>query len=684
MAESAAAIYQPGKEGIGRIVIDVPDKGVNVLSRSVLQDIASAVDAAEAAAPVRLEIVSGKAGSFVAGADIFELQALSRVDLDAYLKFGQELFDRIARLPMSTIAVIEGACLGGGLELAMACDTRIARPSPKPAIGLPETTLGLLPGWGGTIRLPRLVGAAKAAELITSGKSLTPAQAYELGLVDAIIEGDTAPVEATLNRKGASAADLDSLKFPQNPPAPSRAVTVLRTGIEQGHQAGLDAERQALGDLRDSNAGQNLIRLFVLKQSAKKRAIKAARGEARTVEHVAVCGGGTMGAGIAQALLAAGLNVSIIEADAERAEAAWKRLGDLFRIEIEKGRLPAEKASKMLDRAGIGSAADAPRLVENADLVIEAVSENMAAKTQLFLEIGRRSKQHAILATNTSSLSVAELGRASTHSKRVVGLHFFNPVSRMPLVEVVRAPDSSDNAVASAVAVALTAGKTPIVVNDAPGFAVNRVLMPYLSEAMRCVADGISVDAIDAAAMEWGMPMGPLALIDTIGFDVTLGIFDAMHPHCGERVQALPGLREAVARGRLGRKSGRGFYHYEGGKPQRDEHVASVFHAAVTPADTDDLQDRLLLPMVNEAARVLEEGVVESADDLDLATILGLGVAGWRGGIARYADDEGTINIARRLQKLADRHGPRFAPSALIQKSADENSPLASYAKGAS
>ena len=626
----AAVLYE--REGtVGRVVIDVPGKPVNVLSRAVLEDLARAVEAAERDGPGELRIVSGKKGSFVAGADIFELRSLSADELDAYLKFGQALFDRIERLPMPATAEVEGACLGGGLELAMACGRRTFADSPKPVIGLPETTLGLVPGWGGTVRLPRLIGVAAAAEMIVSGKPIAPARAKELGL-DQLSRG-------LIGRR----SDLPS-NVPDVPPAPRRAVEVMRVGLAD-RQAGLDAERAALIELRDSVEGRNLLRLFALKQGAKKRAVKAAGGEPREVRRVVVFGGGTMGAGIAYALLRADLDVATVEADAPAAEAAWQRLTGLVRGDMDKGRLSAEKGNAILDRADLGHAADAERLVGKADLVVEAVVEDLEVKRRLFADLGRWSKKHAVLATNTSSLPVAELAEASWHPKRVVGLHWFNPVAKMPLVEVVRGDDSSDPAVATAVSVALAAGKTPVVVRDAPGFVVNRVLFPYLSEAMRMLADGIDPATVDATAVAWRMPMGPVALIDTIGLDVTLGVCEALHPHCGGRVEALPILREKVRAGDLGRKTGRGFYD---GKP---------------PAGVADpsLADRLILPMVNEARRVLAENVVESADDLDLACVLGLGIAGHRGGPAAYDRDE--PDVTERLEALAREHGDRFAPA---------------------
>jgi 3-hydroxyacyl-CoA dehydrogenase/enoyl-CoA hydratase/carnithine racemase len=636
----AAATYEPNADGTGRIVIDVPGKPVNVLSRAVLHDLAAAVDAASADMPAALRIESGKPGSFVAGADIFELQSLADDELDAYLKFGQDLFDRIANLPMPTTAVVDGACLGGGLELALACDRRDFKSGPKPTIGLPETTLGLVPGWGGTVRLPELIGAQAAAEMIVTGRPVTPAEAVEMGL------------DRSAGRALEAGDDLPDP--PAVPPAPRRAVAVIRAGLSD-RQAGLDAERAALVELRNGTAGRNLIRLFSLKQSAKKRALAAAPAGPRDVKQAAVVGGaGTMGNGIAYALAAAGYGVAIIEADAATAEKGIAKLHAAADAEVRKGRLSQPKADQLISRVRIGD-------VENADLIVEAASEVPAVKQAVFQSLGRQAKPGAVLATNTSSLGIALVADASGRPGDTVGLHFFNPVAKMPLVEVVRGERSSDDAVATAVAVALACRKTPIVCRDAPGFVVNRVLMPYLSEAMRCVEDGHEIGAIDTAAVGWGMPMGPLLLVDTIGLDVTLGIFEAMGPHLGDRVHVTGGLKRMVEAGRLGRKSGRGFYRHDARPAVPDaEGVREMFHVEHT-AGEGDLTDRLVLPMINEGRRVLAEGVCDSADDLDLASVLGLGIAGYRGGVAAY--DRDAPDVTRSLEQLQAQHGDRFTPA---------------------
>ncbi len=684
---------------LGRIVFDQPGKPVNVMSAALQDDLEEALDAAEADRPAGLLLVSGKPGQFIAGADIFEMTGYSRDQLEAYLKRGQELALRIERFPAPTVAAIGGAALGGGLEIALACDYRVAAEGRGTKIGLPEVTLGLIPAWGGCVRLPRLIGLEPAAQLIASGQLVEAAEAGRLGIVDETASPAQLEVVAeSLAHRGKpdrqeKSADADERRrvlsvlrekleegHGQHYPAPIRALEVINLSFAEGLQAGYDAERVGLCDLKETATGQNLLRLFALKQNAKKAAAKAAGGTARELKRVAVIGGGTMGAGIAYVLLGtARLPVTLIETDADRAAAARGRIEGLFDGDVAKGRTKPEAAADAKGR--LTATADLSTLAD-ADLVVEAAFEDMAVKRELFGKLDPATKAEAVLATNTSSLSVTEIAQATKNPKRVVGLHYFNPVPRMALVEVVKTKHSDPDAVATSVAAATACGKTPVVVNDAPGFVVNRVLFPYLYEAMLAVAEGEDPSEIDASVRGWGMPMGPLELIDTIGLDVTLSICQAMKSSLGPRVDVPAGLAEAVNAGHLGRKSGGGFFAYEGGKrgAPRDE-VISLFRQGRGGGAPGGLPERVILPMVNEAARVVEEGVVDSTDAIDLATLLGLGLAPFRGGVARYIDDEGAEEIVRQLEMLAERHGERFEPAPLLQRAADEGQPLSSYAK---
>ena len=687
---------------VGKLVFDQPGKPVNVLNAGALADLDRALGQADADRPAVLMLVSGKPGQFIAGADVFEMTGYSRDELNAYLKRGQDLFARIAAFPSPTVAAIGGAALGGGLEIALACDFRVAAEGRGTKIGLPEVTLGLIPGWGGCVRLPRLIGIEAAAQLVTTGNLVDAAEAKRLGVVDETAAPDqleavarSLAAEGKPSRPARSAngddwrrvlsetrMKLEGAPHGRHYPAPLRALEVMGVGLSDGPDAGFDAERAGLCDLRDSATGQNMLRLFGMKQNAKRAATKAAGGTPRALKKIGVIGGGTMGSGIAYVLLGtAKLPVVLIETDADRAASAQKRVEALFDADASKGRMKPEAAAEAKGR--LTATADLSRLGD-ADLVVEAAFEDMGVKRELFARLDAAVKPEAILATNTSSLSVTEIAEATKNPRRVVGLHFFNPVPRMALVEVVKTTHSDPDAVATAVAAATACGKTPIVTNDAPGFVVNRVLFPYLYEAMLAVGEEADAEALDAAARNWGMPMGPLELIDTIGLDVTLNICQAMRPSLSPRVDVPTGLTEAVAAGHLGRKSGRGFFAYENGKRGKPaEEVVGLFRTGATArgAVATDLAERVLLPMVNEAARVLEDGVVESADAIDLATILGLGLAAFRGGAARVADDEGADEIVRELEMLAEHHGERFEPAPLLRRAADEGRPLASYAK---
>ena len=699
-SSSQAAVRYQRSGDVGRIVFDQPDKPVNVMNAGALADLDKALAAAERDRPPVLLLTSGKPGTFVAGADVFEMTGCSREQLDAYLKRGQELYSRLASFPSPTVAAIGGAALGGGLEIALACDYRIAADAKGAKIGLPEVTLGLIPAWGGCVRLPRLIGLEPAANLITSGNLVDAAEAKRLGIVDETAAPDALEeTAANLARKGKpdrqeQVADeeerrrvlslvrqkLEGEPHGQHYPAPMRALEVIALGLSEGEQAGFDAERKGLCDLRETPTGQNLLRIFAMKQNAKRAANSAAGGKPRELKTVAVIGGGTMGSGIAYVLLGtAKLPVVLVETDEARASSARQRVEGLFDGDVAKGRMKADAATEAKARltttADFGAVAD-------ADLVVEAAFEDMAVKRELFGRLDQVAKKDAVLATNTSSLSVTEIAQATSDPSRVVGLHYFNPVPRMALVEVVRTRHSSPDAVATAVAAATACGKTPVVVNDAPGFVVNRVLFPYLYEAMLAVSEGVDPVEIDSAVRTAGMPMGPLELIDTIGLDVTLSICEAMRPSLAPRVDVPAGLREAVAAGHLGRKSGIGFFRYEGGKraAPSDEVIALFRGGRSGGAAGGGLPERVILPMINESARVVEEGVVDSTEAIDLATLLGLGVAPFRGGIARFIDDEGADEIVRELELLAERYGERFEPAPLLLRAAEEGKPLASYA----
>ncbi len=632
--------------GLFTVWFDAGDKPVNTLTAAAWSGLEAALDRIDTDRPVGVVLASAKPRSFIAGADLFELRALTDDALEAHLARGQRILDRLAALPMPTVAALAGDALGGGLEVALACRWRVAADDPSVKLGLPETTLGLLPGWGGTLRLPRLVGLEPALALMVPGKTIPPAEAARIGLVDRLAARAevlaaarslaATPSVPPRHRHDVDPADRHAIcerfrrltrdRSADHLPAPLRLIDVVETGCAAGPAAAAAAERRGLVELRATPASRNQLRLFFLRTAAKKAAVAAAAGTPRPVRAAVVIGGGTMGAGIAAALAAAGIGVHVVEADDRAAAAARSRL------------------------AAAGAAAVPATTdwfpVAAADLVVEAVSEAGPLKRDVFRRIDDRARPTAILATNTSSLSVAEIAAAVRDPSRVIGLHFFNPVAKMALVEVVRPPRATAAAVATGVAIATALGKTPVVCRDAPGFVVNRILFPYLHAALAVAATADDVAAIDAAARAWGMPVGPFALIDEIGLDVTAAIFTALAAPLaaplGARLAPPAPLAAAVAAGCLGRKAGRGFYLHAGadGRPVPNPAVAAWLgtgSVAVAPFTTADVASRLVAPMAAEARLLLAEEVVASADAIDLATVLGGGFPAFRGGLATFA-----------------------------------------------
>ncbi len=623
---------------IATIWIDSPGTSVNTLSTATWDGLDAAVGQIEARKPRGVVIVSAKPRSFIAGADLFELDAMTDAVLAAWLARGQAILDRVAALPMPTVAAIQGDALGGGLEVALACRYRIVIDEARIKLGLPETTLGLVPGWGGTFRLPRLVGIERALALLVSGKSLGPREAAEIGLVDRVVERDDLLRAAgecmrsdflprLLASENASHVLDVCGRFRQatrersgdHLPAPLRVIDIVETGIRDGHDAAMEAERAGLVELRRSAAGKQLLRMFFLRTAAKKKAMAEAAGTARPVQSVVVLGGGTMGAGIAAACATAGICTCVIEASEASAQAARARLRDM----------PG------------GSTVDVTadwNHVATADLVVEAASEDLDVKQRIFRRLGELARPDAVLATNTSSLGIAPLAEFTRHPSRVIGLHFFNPVARMPLVEVVRGVESAVDAVATGVAVATMLGKTPVLCRDAPGFIVNRVLFPYLRAALALVDAGADIAGLDTAVRRWGMPTGPCALLDEIGLDVSLSIFQSLTAALGERYRVSAAIESAVERGWLGRKSGCGLYVHSGeARPEVNPEWPRLGAARGVSIDERLVEERLIQPMAEEAGLFLAEEVVETADALDLASVLGMGFPAFRGGLATYA-----------------------------------------------
>ena len=725
------------------ITMDSPGKPVNTFSPPMLAELSAAIDEVEQSHPAGLIFASAKKRSFSAGADLFEVRKMNAEQLSEYLARGQALFQRIAQLPFPTVAAINGDCLGGACELALACKWRVAADETSISIGLPEVKLGLIPAWGGTTRLPLLLGLRRALPILLAGKTMPPRKAVKVGLIDEVVRPEALNAAAnrlvrspakdrrlpTIDRAIAGVAamrnkilDTARSKTRQqtfgNYPAPMAVLDVVQTAYENGITAGLTAERHAILECTSTDAGRNLLRLFFLRQGAKKEAMALAQSAAQRekggqvpllesarviggksrnvplspadesrsvpliadglpeVKYAAVIGGGTMGAGIAHALARAGIFVRLVEVDAKAMSAALGRIKKMLDDDVASGRLDRLAARQVFNR--ISPTIDWTGL-ELADLVVEAVLETLEHKREVFSKLDRLTRPTAVLASNTSSLRIDDIAQATLHPERVVGLHFFNPVPKMPLMEIVRGSHSDAASLAIAVAVAGRIGKTPVLVNDSVGFLVNRILMPYLAEALVMADEGTPITAIDHAMKAWGMPMGPFELLDEIGLDIAAHVLKSLESGSPPPASVVKTFAQATAQRWLGKKTGRGFYHHGEKKPTPNAELLEILtagHPPVVESCDENIQRRLVLPMVNEAAKLLAEHVTDSTDTIDLATVMGLGLAPFRGGIVQYANSMGTEKIVSQLEDLAVRHGPRFAPAALLKHAAMDDHAL--------
>ena len=675
------------------VLFDQPGSRVNTFSTPVLDELERLLDDIQVDLDVRAVVFrSAKPGCFIAGADIGELRTLTDpVVADAFIGRGQRLFSRLAALRVPTVSVIDGACLGGGLEFAMTTTWRLVSDDRRCALGLPEVTLGLIPGWGGTQRLPRLVGVAQALPMICSGRPVDGPRAVELGLATACAaRGDLdRAVDELLG--AAPAPDGPDLRLPApavggeqaeearqlvargrlHGEAPLAALEVVVRTAGTAMAAGLDVERSAFVDRVRSRAGRNLMRMFFNRDRLRKErwGLSAAP---RPVERPAVLGAGTMGAGIAWALCDSGLPVVVRDVDDGQLERGMTAARAMYDFPLQRGRMTAEDVEGRLAR--ITSTTDTAALA-GADLVIEAVTEDPDLKKRVLRDLEGRVGADAIIATNTSSLPIDELAAVLERPERFVAVHFFNPVDRMPLVEIARAPQTTDAVLATAVALARTLGKTPIVVGGRPGFVSNRVLFPYLLEALHLADDagGIDdLDGLDRFAIEFGLPMGPYRLMDEIGIDVTVKIADSLERSFGGRYRCPELARGLADAGKLGRKTGEGFYAYGPGREVRPSPGATALRRPGNrrPAAARDLH-RCLSLMANEASRCLEEGIVTEPMPLDMVMILGTGFPQERGGILAHADDHGPDRIVALLDGLRGQHGERFTPSDLLRRVAE-------------
>jgi len=656
-----------GDDGIVVLTLDREGTSANALSREVLDELDTLVERLAIEAPRGVVIHSAKPMGFAVGADIREFVEYAQTGtVLANIENGQRVFENLARLPCPTVAAIHGACMGGGTELALACRLRIAADDDTTKIGLPEVMLGIHPGWGGSARLPRLIGAPDALPAMLTGKPFNARRAKAVGLVDRLARPDELLAEArelarrpvarpfAQRAKGwatntlLARAVLASMVRKQTAakvrkehyPAPFALIDTWARGGASIQQR-LRLEAKSVAKLATTPTARNLIRIFFLQERLKG----LGGGIDHGISHVHVVGAGTMGGDIAAWSALKGFQVTLQDREARFVEPAIARARGLFE---KKLRAPAKvEAAVGRLRADVEG-----RGVADADLAIEAIFENPEAKHALYAAIEPQFQSDEILASNTSSIPLDELRQGLKAPQRFLGLHFFNPVAQMPLVEVVR-HDALDPAIEKrALAFCKAIGKLPVPVKGTPGFLVNRILMPYLMEAMRLYNEGVPGPVLDREAKKFGMPMGPIELADTVGLDVCASVGRELAPFLG--LEVPQGLEEKLAANKRGKKDGEGLYVWKDGKPDKPE----VDPDYVAPAD---IQDRMILPMVNEAIACLAENVVDDADLLDAGVIFGTGFAPFRGGPIQYVRSEGLAVVRERLAKLEQAHGARFA-----------------------
>ena len=714
---------------IAVLSLDMPDKGANVLSRSVLDELAEYLDTLEKRIDLAgLVIISGKPGTFIAGADLREFAAsldVSKSEVVAICRRGQALFGRLSACPFITVAAIDGITLGGGTELTLGCDRRIVSDSDKTQIGLPEVKLGLMPGWGGTARMPRIVGLGNAVEMITGGESIDGHAARLMNLASDVVPPDdllpaairliraeqqsgawqedrvrrTQPItisDTELGFLGATASGYIQQQTRGHYPAPLAALEVLLGSAWFDVESALSMEAEAMADLFGSPVNRALLNVFFLGDRNKKdtglcgrqsiphapreeditRSVMDTMGAIGSIKTVSVIGAGIMGQGIAAANVRRHIPTALSDAQPEALRRGVENI--LQEVSYNK-KLKGPDAHRVVEFGPLLSATTSEGEIAAASLVIEAIIERADVKQSLYAKLEPLMRPEAILASNTSTIPITTLAEKLKHPQRFAGLHFFNPVRKMPLVEVIRGRQTSDETVATLVAYAKRLGKSPIVVADGPGFLVNRLLLPYMNEAVLLLLEGVSPKAIDRAAKNFGLPMGPLELFDVVGLDTAKHAGHTMHEAFPDRVVDSPLIASLVAAGRLGQKSGTGFFSYRNKRkraepdPALEQFVRPLQSKSAASAGgksqlTDEqITDRLILPMLLEATRVLEDKIAKDARDVDLGLIYGIGFPPFRGGLLFWSDTLGAAAILKRLEPY-QALGARYHPTAMLKR----------------
>jgi 3-hydroxyacyl-CoA dehydrogenase / enoyl-CoA hydratase / 3-hydroxybutyryl-CoA epimerase len=715
--------FEVDEFGVATVLMDVQGETMNTLSPKLQADLEKLTERLENDPAIRAVVLgSAKPTGFMAGADIESVKAVDTAAKATELaREAQAGYARIESLHHDrgkpVVAAIHGPALGGGLELALSCGIRVCSDSEKTILGLPEVKLGLIPGAGGTQRLPRLVGIATALDMILTGRNIRPKRAIKMGLVDEVVpesilldvarerarqaaEGHVKPRKKGLARLRELASEvtdpefLQHLALEENPvgqrvlfkkareallkktrgnyPAPERAIEVIQIGVQEGLEAGYAAEADRFGHLVISPEAQSLMSIFFATQELKKdNGTDDPSVEARPVKKVGVLGGGLMGGGIAAvSSMKAGTPVRIKEVDDAGVARGLAYVNKLLFGEVKRRRRSRQDAAKVMhlvtgttDYSGFKA----------VDIVIEAVFEDLELKRKVLQATEEASREDTIFASNTSSLPIGDIAAASKHPETVIGMHYFSPVEKMPLLEIIVTDQTADWVTATCVEYGKRQGKTVIVVRDGTGFYTSRILGPYMNEAAWLLAEGAAIEDLDEALMDWGFPVGPIVLLDEVGIDVGQKVAGIMEKAFGERIKAPSTMDALIQDDRKGRKNGRGFYKYENGKKAGVDH--SVYEVLGQTADRksfpkEEIQQRLGLAMINEAALCLQEGILRSARDGDIGAIFGLGFPPFTGGPFMYVDRVGASEIVRRLERFAERYGKRFEPAEILRQHA--------------
>ncbi|MGC4000383.1 MAG: fatty acid oxidation complex subunit alpha FadJ [Anaeromyxobacter sp.] len=699
-------------DGVATLLLDEPGESVNVLEPGVAGEFFGLLDRLEQDPAVKAVVLaSGKKDGFVAGAKIDMIQAArSTAEAEQLARDAQAGFDRLAAWRKPVVAAIHGACLGGGLEWALACHWRIATDHRKTQLGLPETQLGLIPGAGGTQRLPRLIGLQAALDMILAGKTVKARKALKLGLVDDLVppplllqvarERALALAAGKARRtppKAGAAAQLTRAALEGNAlgrgvvfsqarkavlgktrghyPAPLRALEAIEAGYRGGFAKGLAREAELFGQLSQGDVSKRLIEIFFAQTALKKDSgVDDPAVKPREVSRVGVLGGGLMGSGIAYVTVGADVPVRLRERDDAAGARALASVRGILDERVKKrsiDRLERDEKMRLLttttDWSGFAS----------VDVLIEAVFEDLALKQEM-VKAFEAVNPRGIFASNTSSIPIGDIAKASAHPETVLGMHYFSPVNKMPLCEIIVTPQTSPEATATAVALGKKQGKVVIVVGDGPGFYTSRILAPYMNEAAQLLVEGAAIEDLDRALTAFGFPVGPITLLDEVGIDVGDKVGKILHGAFGERMSPPAALHDVVAAGRLGRKNRKGFYTYDGKKKQVDRTVYDLLPGgqARKAIPAEEIQQRVVLQMVNEAILCLGEKILRSPRDGDVGAVFGLGFPPFRGGPFRWADAVGTKALLEKMQALQQRLGARFAPAPLLVELGAANRPF--------